>query len=163
MMVAMGFGFECLTAINSHLVTAQCFCFVDDTDVIEAGASVNHSGKGICPSIQAAASMWAEGISATGGAINPDKSFWWLIDFAWDGREGQWTFRKKNQLLPDHRLQIPGLSGKLEYLRRLELGEAEKTLGVMLAPLEDQKAHVSHLKGIAKRWAEQVRSGHLHK
>ncbi|CAJ1967531.1 unnamed protein product [Cylindrotheca closterium] len=33
----------------------------------------------------------------------------------------------------------------------------------MLAPLEDQKAHVTHLKGIAKRWAEQVRSGHLHK
>ncbi|CAJ1956983.1 unnamed protein product [Cylindrotheca closterium] len=126
-------------------------------------ASVDHSGKDICQLVQAAASMWAGGISATGGAINPEKSFWCLIDFAWDGGKGQWTFRRKNQLLPDHRLQIPGLSGKLESLCCLEPGEAEKTLGVMLAPLEDQKAHVTHLKGIAKRWAEQVWSGHLHK
>ncbi|CAJ1946859.1 unnamed protein product [Cylindrotheca closterium] len=33
----------------------------------------------------------------------------------------------------------------------------------MLAPLEDQHAHVAHLKSIAKKWAEQVRSGRLHK
>jgi hypothetical protein len=163
MMVALGFGFECLTAIDSKLVTAQCFCFVDDTDVIEAGDSVDQSGEDICSSVQKAASMWAGGISATGGAINPEKSFWWLLDFVWDSRNGRWKFRRKNQLLPDQTLQIPGLTGELEALRRLEPDEAEKTLGVMLAPLADQKAHITHLKGIAKKWAEQVRSGHLHK
>ncbi|CAJ1959775.1 unnamed protein product [Cylindrotheca closterium] len=163
MMTAMGFGFKCLTAIESQLITAQCFCFVDDTDVIKAGKSVEQSGEDICHSVQQAASTWAGGISATGGAINPEKSFWWLIDFVWDSREGKWRFRRTHQLLPDHQLQIPGLTGELEALRRLEPDEAEKTLGVMLAPLEDQHAHVVHLKSIAKKWAEQVRSGHLHK
>ncbi|CAJ1963068.1 unnamed protein product [Cylindrotheca closterium] len=135
MMVAMGFGFECLTAIDSHLVIAQCFCFVDDTDVIEAGASVDHSGEDICQSVQAAASMWAGGISATGGAINPEKSFWWLIDFAWDGRKGQWTFRRKNQLL---RLQIPGLSvmKSLEYLMTLLTLEAATWVDIMSPVLQ---------------------------
>ncbi|CAJ1938660.1 unnamed protein product, partial [Cylindrotheca closterium] len=163
MMTAMGFGFECLTAIDSQLITAQCFCFVDDTDVIKAGKSVEQSGEDICHSVQQAASTWAGGISATGGAINPEKSFWWLIDFVWDPREGKWRFRRTHQLLPDHPLQIPGLTGQLEALRRLEPDEAEKTLGVMLAPLEDQHAHIVHLESIAKKWAEQVRSGHLHK
>ncbi|CAJ1954259.1 unnamed protein product [Cylindrotheca closterium] len=164
MMVALGFGFECLTAIDSRLVTAQCcFCFVDDTDVIEAGTSVDQSGEDICTSVQAAASTWAGGISVTGGGINPKKSFWWLIDFVWDARNGRWKFRRKNQLLPDYHLQIPGLSGKQEGLRRLEPDEAEKTLGVVLAPLEDPKAHLEYLKGITKKWVEQVRSGHLHK
>ncbi|CAJ1946957.1 unnamed protein product [Cylindrotheca closterium] len=85
------------------------------------------------------------------------------IRIVWDSREGKWRFRRTHQLLPDHPLQIPGLTGKLEALRRLEPDEAEKTLGVMLAPLEDQHAHVAHLKSIAKKWAEQVRLGHLHK
>ncbi|CAJ1969985.1 unnamed protein product [Cylindrotheca closterium] len=162
-MTAMGFGFECLTAIDSHLITAQCICFVDDMDVIKAGKSVEQSGEDICHSVQQAASIWAGGISATGGAINPEKSFWWLINFVWDSREGKWRFRRTHQLLPDHKLQIPGLTGELEALRRLEPDEAEKTLGVILAPLEDQQARVAHLKSISKKWAEQVRSGHLHK
>ncbi|CAJ1946857.1 unnamed protein product [Cylindrotheca closterium] len=63
MMTAMGFGFECLTAIDSQLITAQCFCFVDDTDVIKAGKSVEQSGEDICHSVQQAASTWAGGIS----------------------------------------------------------------------------------------------------
>ncbi|CAJ1967895.1 unnamed protein product, partial [Cylindrotheca closterium] len=145
------------------LLILQRFCFVDDTDVIKAGKSVEQSGEDICYSVQQAASTWAGGISATGGAINPETSFWWLIDFVWDSREGKWRFRRTHQLLSDHPLQIPGLTGELEALRRLEPDEAEKTLGVMLAPLEDQHAHVAHLKSIAKKWAEQVRSGHLHK
>ncbi|CAJ1960545.1 unnamed protein product [Cylindrotheca closterium] len=163
MMTAMSFGFKCLTAIDSQLITAQCFCFVNDMDVIKAGKPVEQSGEDICHSVQQAASMWAGGSSATGGAINPEKSFWWLIDFVWDSREGKWRFRRTHQLLPDHPLQIPGLTGELEALRRLEPDEAEKTLGVMLNPLEDQHAHVAHLKSIAKKWSEQVRSGHLHK
>ncbi|CAJ1960198.1 unnamed protein product [Cylindrotheca closterium] len=163
MMTAMDFGFECLTANDSQLITAQCFCFVDDKDVIKAGKSVEQSGEDICHSVQQAASTWAGGISATGGAINPEKSFWWLIDFVWDSREGKWRFRRMHQLLPDHNLQIPGLTGTLEALRRLEPDEAEKTLGVMLAPLEDQQAHVAHLKSITKKRDEQVQSGHLQK
>ncbi|CAJ1955058.1 unnamed protein product, partial [Cylindrotheca closterium] len=86
MMEAMGYGFECLSALESQLVTAQCFCFVDDTDVIEAGNTVHHSGEAICALVQEAATLWAGGIRATGGAINPEKSFWWLIDFEWDSR-----------------------------------------------------------------------------
>ncbi|CAJ1970457.1 unnamed protein product, partial [Cylindrotheca closterium] len=137
MMEAMGYGFECLSALESQLVTAQCFCFVDDTDVIEAGNTVHHSGEAICASVQAAATLWAGGIRATGGAINPEKSFWGLIDFDWDSRTGKWKFRGKQAVAPDFELQIQGLSGATESLRRLEPDDSERTLGVMLAPLEN--------------------------
>ncbi|CAJ1943904.1 unnamed protein product [Cylindrotheca closterium] len=80
MMEAMGYGFECLSALESQLVTAQCFCFVDNTNVIEAGNTVHHSGEAICASVQ--------------DAINPEKSFWWLIDFEWDSR----THRKRKSV-----------------------------------------------------------------
>ena len=163
MMEAMGYGFECLSALESQLVTAQCFCFVDDTDVIEAGNTVHHSGESICASVQDAATLWAGGIRATGGAINPEKSFWWLIDFDWDSRVGKWKFRRKRAVAPDFELQIEGLSGAIEPLRRLEPDESERTLGVMLAPLENLKAHEAQLIAKAKDWAEQLRPNLLHK
>ena len=129
MMEAAGYGFECLSALDSNLVTAQCFCFVDDTDVIEASSSVNTSGEDILPSVQQAATLWARGIRATGGAINPDKSFWWLIDFDWDPQGGRWKFRSKQTMAPDLDLQIPGLTGELEALRRLDSNEAREDFG----------------------------------
>ena len=163
MMESMGYGFEALSALESTLVTAQCFCFVDDTDVIEAGNTVHHSGESICSSVQEAATLWSGGIRATGGAINPEKSFWWLIDFSWDSRLGRWKFRRKNSVAPTFDLQISGLSGVLEPLRRLEPDDSERTLGVMLAPLENHKAQEEQLTVKAKEWAEQLRPHLLHK
>ncbi|CAJ1956165.1 unnamed protein product [Cylindrotheca closterium] len=163
MMEAMGYGFECLLALESQLVTAQCFCFVDDTDVIEAGDTVHHSGEDICASVQAAATLWSGGIWATGGAINPEKSFWWLIDFEWDARNGQWRFRRKCSAAPEFDLMIPGLYGDIEPLRRLEPDDSERTLGVMVSPLENHNAQEAQLVSIAKEWAKQLRPHLLHK
>ncbi|CAJ1932275.1 unnamed protein product, partial [Cylindrotheca closterium] len=163
MMEAMGYGFEALSALESKLVMAQCFCFVDDTDVIGAGTTVQHSGESICPSVQAAAPLPSGGIRATGGAINPEKSFWWLIDFAWDSRQGQWKFRCKSSVAPHFNLHIPELSGTNEPLRQLEPDASERTLGVMLAPLENHKAQEAQLTAKAKQWAEQLQPHLLHK
>ena len=163
MMEAAGFGFECLSALESKLVSAQCFCFVDDTDVIESASSVLSSGEDVSGSVQKAATLWAGGIRATGGAINPDKSFWWLIDFEWDSRAGTWKFRDNKSMLPDFQLHIPGLTGDLEPLPRLEPNHSERTLGVMLAPLENQQAQIAHLKAKAVEWAEELRPDNLHR
>ena len=114
--------------------------------------------------MQSAATFWAGGIRATGGAINPEKSFWWLIDLEWDPRTGKWKFRRKKAVSPDFDLQIQGpLSGATEPLRRLEPDDSKRTLGVMLAPLENHKAHEDQLITKAKEWAEKLRPHLLHK
>ncbi|CAJ1970518.1 unnamed protein product [Cylindrotheca closterium] len=163
MMEAMGYGFECLSVLESQLVTAPCFCFVNDTDVIEAGNTVHHSGEAICASMQDAATLLAGGIRATGGAINPKKSFWWLINFEWDSRTGKWKFCGKKAVAPNFELQIQGLSGATESLRCLEPDDLERTLGVMLAPLENLEAHKAQMVAKAKDWAEQLRPNLLQK
>ncbi|CAJ1951585.1 unnamed protein product [Cylindrotheca closterium] len=109
------------------------------------------------------ATLWARGIRATGGAIKPKKSFWWLIDFDWDSRIGTWKFRGKKVVAPDFELQIQGLSGATKSLRRLEPDDSERTLGVMLAPLENLKAHERQLLAKAKNCAEQLWPNLLHK
>ena len=70
MMENKGFGFECLSAIDGRMVTAQGFAFIDDTDVIEAAKSVEQSGEDVCPAVEAAAELWSGGIRATGGGAS---------------------------------------------------------------------------------------------
>ena len=158
MMEAAGFGFECLSALESKLVSAQCFCFVDDTDVIESAPSVLSSGEDVSGSVQKAATLWAGGIRATGGAINPDKSFWWLIDFAWEPK-GYWRFRRIAEMPAE--ISLIGPDGTCETIRRLEPDEAEKTLGIMMAPDGDERAQEKKLRSVATEWAEKIKTGFL--
>lgn len=137
-------------------MTAQCLAFIDDTDLTEAAKSVDNVGEDICGPLQQAATLWAGGIRATGGAVNPDKSFWWFFDWKWDGHNGKWPFRSVDSLAPEFQIQIPGLSGKMDPLCRLSPCDSERTLGVMMAPLENEQAQINHLRSIAIEWAESI-------
>lgn len=151
MMEAAGFGFECLSALSRRLITAQCFAFVDDTDAIEAAKDVNSSIEDIFPDVQAAAKLWSGGIQATGGATNPDKSFCWLLDHQWNPQTGKWRFRTVDPA-DKLTLYIYGLSRKLEPLTLKQPNQSERTLGVMLAPLEDHEAQFQFVLEKAKEW-----------
>ncbi|CAJ1929260.1 unnamed protein product [Cylindrotheca closterium] len=89
-MEAEGFGYTSQTALTNEEFFASCFCFVDDTDVMESNNNVETTGEDLLPSVQSALDLWSGGISATGGAINP--AFWWLIDFKWRPSSGTWVF-----------------------------------------------------------------------
>src|SRR5210317_476621 len=161
MMETMGYGFESLTAIDQHLVSAQCFAFIDDTDVIEAAKSVNQSVVDILPRVQAAALLWSKSIRTTGGSINPDKSFCWFIDHQFDLRTGRWRLLSTKDLAPSCAIHIVGLTGAEQPLRRLEPTQSERTLGVMLSPEENELAQIQHLRQIAQDWVSKFRPVHL--
>lgn len=193
MIEAAGFVFEYLTAISHELITAQCFSFVDDTKLVEAAKSVDQTGESILPVIQQMAALWSGGIRATGGAINPDKCFWWLLDFEWDSREGRWSFwrfdKQRKKITTKKRsieslngnlqfkvqswqggtaskesslmIKIYGLKGTLEPLKMLDPSDAQRTLGVMMSPLENHAAQFKFVTDKACEWAETVRVGYL--
>ena len=154
MMDAEGFGYSSRTALSDDEIFASCFAFIDDTDVIESGEP-SQSAEELMPSIRSALQLWSGGVRATGGAINPEKSFWWLIDFSFDSSSGQWRFRRKATLPGE--LQLEGLTGRMESLRRLQPDEAERTLGVMMAPLDTGAPQLGALKALAKEWSDSLR------
>ena len=158
-MEAEGFGYTSRTALTNEEFFASCFCFVDDTDVMESKDDLEVTGEDLLPSVQSALDLWSGGISATGGAINPAKSFWWLIDFKWRPASGTWVFRRKAAMPGDLTLQGP--TGLWATLRRLQPDEAERTLGVMMAPLETGAAQHLALREKAKDWAAKFRPRHL--
>jgi hypothetical protein len=54
---------------------------VDDTDVVHTAQDVNTTEITIMKEMQNVIDHWEEGLRATGGAIVPKKSYWYLIDW----------------------------------------------------------------------------------
>ena len=73
---------------------------------------------------------WEGGIRATGGAIVPEKSHWYLIDFKWD--QGNWHYATKEDAPAT--LTVQDSTGQRCTLDQLSTHEARRTLGVRLAP-----------------------------
>jgi hypothetical protein len=80
--------------------------------------------------MQRALNTWEGTLRATGGAIVPSKSFWYLIGFQWT--EGTWKY-KDEQAAPAT-LSVKDCDGNVVQLERLPPHIARRTLGVRLAP-----------------------------
>ena len=69
----------------------MCFAFVDNTDVVHTETIVNQTGEDVLENIQEVFDTWKGVLRATGGAIVPEQSYWYLINFMWTGRK--WEYR----------------------------------------------------------------------
>ena len=158
-MEAAGHGFDFVSAIDWALNVAECFCFVDNTDLIEAASSLELRGKFLVHQIQKALSLWSECIRTTGGAINPMKSFWWLIDFKWDANNGRWNFRRNVDMAGE--VHIKDSTNETVNLVRLQPNQTEKTLGIKMAPQYNKNDQQKALMDKAVSWAMTVKHGSL--
>jgi hypothetical protein len=132
------------------------YAFVDDTDVIVSQTSMN-SYLDVIPILQSAVENWEGGLKATCGAIVPEKTFWYLIDFDWSG--GRWTY-KSNADAPGTVL-LNDIEGVPKELRRCEVYNAQETLGILLAPDGNTLQQQEKMKGLAIKWADCMRTGRI--
>jgi len=124
-----GYGALLWAPISLITVFMICFCFVDDADYMHISQSVDTRGEDIVPDTQAALDCWVGTLAATGGAINPKKSYWYLLDFQWTGHT--WTYRPASTMPGE--LSAYNSQGDRETLQRLEAHQAERTLGIHMA------------------------------
>jgi len=94
-------------------------------------------------------------LNATSGAIVPEKTFWFLIDFAWSA--GQWRYKSLAECPGE--LRANDINGNRSNLKRYEVWEAQETLGVFLAPDGNHKAQIKKMFQAANNWADAKRSG----
>jgi hypothetical protein len=131
------------------------YAFVDDTDLVvskpEMSATEAHR------SMQCSLTAWEGGIRATGGAIVPEKSHWYLVEFGW--KDGL-PFYQPVQKSPGS-LSVKDAEGNPRLLRQLEPWEAVRTLGVRLAPDGNMTTQFEHMMAQASLWADSLRGGFL--
>ena len=151
-----GCGSVFRSAITRSLLHFVGYAFVDDTDLVSS-SYLNLSGHKVIEDLQHAIHAWQGGIHASGGALVPEKSHWYFIDFKWS--QGRPSYKTVRETPLD--IRIRDLNGNDQQLRQLEPWEAERTLGVRLAPDGNMKTQASHMRSIAETWSDHIRSGHL--
>jgi hypothetical protein len=155
MLRAEGLGAQFQAALSKISTTLVGFAFVDDTDLVTSGPRMEL--QDVISRIQKALTAWEGGIRATGGAIEPRKSHWYLIDFAW--KDGQPTYRRVSETGGSLRVRDP--CGEIQPLKQLEPWEAERTLGVRLSPEGNMATQYEWMLQTAHKWADTIRVRHL--
>ena len=153
-----GYGVCFKAAISGTRVYFVAYSFVDDTDLCTTLKDQKASGQQVAAIMQDTLDLWEGGLRATGGAIEPSKTYWHLVEYIW--RQGDWRYATEAECPAV--LQVKDCQhGHLHMLDRLSPSEARRTLGVFLDPDGNQKQQVEILREKSKHWADRVRMGHL--
>ena len=80
------------------------------------------------------------------------RTFWYLLGFL--GFEGCWRY--KDEIEAPAILSVKDCDGT-----SLSPNVARRTLGVRLAPDGNNEDEVKHLRGVAEKWKDHIRTGHL--
>jgi hypothetical protein len=83
-----GFGTYFRACISGDSIRFVGYSFVDDTDLIQSAKQSSDTESEVAAEMQRALDTWEGALRAMGGAIVPEKSFWYLIGFQWI--EGAW-------------------------------------------------------------------------
>jgi hypothetical protein len=127
------------------------FGFVDDTELVATATQ----GNQLMQCFQEAVCGWASMLRATGGALEPDKSFDLVIE--WIQRQGKWTLAKPNTT----RTVMPDQRGTLLTLDRITTSEGRRALGVRLAADGNNRDELAHLQQRSKYWANKLLSSKM--
>ncbi len=95
-----GFGLRIISPISRAVIDFLGEIYVDDTDLIITHPDLE-TQKAVLDSLYSSAEAWLLGLNSTGGAINPDKSWWILASYEWIN--GIWRYRTQ----PEAEMTIP--------------------------------------------------------
>jgi len=135
------------------------FAFVDDKDLLRASRPGEQTSEEVAQDMQEGLDLWEGLLKATGGALVPDKSYWYLIDFKW--KEGAWKYATTEET--QFNLTMRDKDDIRHVLERLPVNEARRSLGYRSAPDGNRKAQVAYMRKVAVEWSDKLRAGHLTK
>ena len=138
-----GHGLCYHTALTKDKIHIVGYAFVDDVDLIESTRNDTDTWVEVAKRMQDALTLWEGVLSATGGALVPDKSFWYLVGFKWSS-SGNHSYIPKEDLTAV--LKVKNSHGIIEDLELLGPDEARRTLGIYLAPLGTMETQVKVLR-----------------
>lgn len=157
-MRAKGFGIQLISPISKTHIRFAGYSFVGNTDLLQVISALKEYGFAII-SIKKSIDAWEAGLKVTRGALVQEKTFWYLIDFAWRG--GEWSY-KSIQDTPG-KVFANDITGQRLELRRVEPHIAEETLGIFMKPTGDTSRQAQKMLQQSTQWASDVKQGKLKK
>ncbi|KAI2493732.1 hypothetical protein MHU86_20802 [Fragilaria crotonensis] len=135
--------------------------FVDDT-AIGLTDTGERSLSELVAALASVAQTWEQLLHFSGGGLNLQKCSWYVM--YWDWRQGRPGLREIKADDPTVQLyQGSGQPRSVSTIRRQQLHESSRILGVHQTPLGDFSDHITVLKAKADRFAGYIRSPRLTK
>lgn len=132
------------------------FAFVDDSDIIAVSNSkVNPTDT--LTKMQSVLDQWEQVAKTTGGAIEPKKCWSYLVHFEWD--KSAWKYGSNT----DKKLYALDADNKKQEINVISSSQAEKMLGVFLAPDGNDQRQIDYLMDKSIHLGECIRAGHVQK
>jgi hypothetical protein len=134
-----------------HLMGAL---FVNNTDMYTWREEILDPGE-IWVQTQIEIEHWSCLLNATGGALEPEKSWWYLLNYTCE--DGEWTYA---DIVPQD-LFITNPGGRKSAIKQEEATASKKTLGIYDAPARGNEGHLAYIKSKATAWINRTANGHL--
>ena len=154
-----GYGVFLKCAVSGDLLAFVGTVFVDDTDLIVTDKSLlyDENNTSIFDLLQSSLHLWEGFIRASGGAIRPNKSHWYLIDFEWE--DGQWYY--KEAMPQDPTLIVRNHQGIYEPVERVPVEEGRRMVGVYLAADGSNTEQFNVLDNVIGEWTDKAQWSRL--
>ena len=159
MLRTAGNGAHILSAISQEPASIIAFAFVDDTDLpcMDFRNDAIRADE-VMVQMQDAIDRWEGGLKTTGGAIAPEKSWVYPIDFSF-AEDGTWYYRSPEDIGWD--FTVKDHNDVRQPLPQLAASEGKETLGVFLAPDGNNDEAITNMLDQSGTWADLVKTGHL--
>lgn len=154
-----GYGTKIMTPISKLLIHIAAFAFVDDVDMIQTdNDSMIDEDNGNEPNAdklleetQHSLDQWASSLEATGGAIEPSKTFYVPIVPTWQG-----TKKIVKKISQNNTLRLKGSDGEDKKLQQLDPNESFFTLGIWQSPSGNESKQVEYLRNKIMEWGNKT-------
>jgi len=94
-------------------------------------------------------------LNATGGALKPEKCFWYLLDY--ECKDGEWTYAD----MTHREMFVNNPDGTKSPIKQEKVTDSKKTLGIHDSPAGSNTDHLSYIKDKASIWVHRMQNGHL--
>jgi hypothetical protein len=136
------------------LIHSMGALFVNNTDMYTWRRHILDPGE-LWAQIQIKIEQWSHLLNATGGALKPEKCWWYLLDYTCE--DGEWKYANA---VP-RELFIINPDGTKSAIKQEEATVLKKTLGIYDSPAGGNNGHLDYIKGKATTWINRMTNGHL--
>jgi hypothetical protein len=150
----LSLGTDLHDPITNDRIHSMGTMFIDDLDLFTWKHAITDTFE-LTLQAQQEVTQWSLLLYATGGALKPEKCFWYLVDYTCN--EGEWSYVVHS----DFELFVTNPNGSRSSIKQEEVLTSKKTLGIYDAPSGSNQGHLEYIHGKLTTWITRMRNGHL--
>jgi hypothetical protein len=156
----LGLGSFITNPISQETIHTIGGLFVDDADLYTGNDTPTSLDRvtdltELWLKTQSNLDQWINILKALGGALKPEKCFWYLLDYICV--KGIWSYVD----VSDFQLKTTREDGEVEVINWKSPTTSMKTLGVNDAPAGESKGHIEYIRTKTANWINSMKNGHL--